>query len=167
MMHWYAVYTKPRMELWARSNLWSRDFEVYLPRYLKWRRHARRSEWVPRPLFPSYLFVRADLDAGDTRRVNTAPGVRYMVSFGDRPSPVAHEIIEEIRSREGEDGLIRLNEPSRFKRGERLRVTGGVLCEQVGLFEYASDERRVIILLNLLGRKVRVHLAASHVSRDI
>lgn len=167
MRKWYAVYCQPHMETWARANLWKRGLEVYLPRYLKWRRHARRSEWVPRPLFPGYLFVRANLEASDRRSVNTAPGVRYIVSFGDRPPPVADEIIDEIRSREGEDGLIRLNEPSSFKHGEPVRIASGALCDRVGLFECASDGRRVIILLDLLGRKVRVHLAASHVSRDI
>ncbi len=167
MRKWYAVYCQPHMEMWARSNLWMRGLEVYLPRYLKWRRHARRSEWVPRPLFPGYLFVRADLEAADKRRVNTAPGVRYMVSFGNLSPPVADEIIEEIRSRKAEDGLIRLNEPGSFRRGERLRMRGGALCDQVGLFECASDERRVILLLDLLGRKVRVRVAANQLRRDI
>ena len=37
---WYAVYTHTRTERWARSNLWERGFEVYLPEYLKERRHA-------------------------------------------------------------------------------------------------------------------------------
>ena len=66
MKRWYAVRSPPRMELWARTNLWDRGFEVYLPRYRKQRRHARRREWVPRPLFPGYLFVSADLEAGGT-----------------------------------------------------------------------------------------------------
>ena len=49
---WYAVYTHARMERWARSNLWERGFEVYLPEYHKERRHARKTDWVNAPLFP-------------------------------------------------------------------------------------------------------------------
>lgn len=167
MMNWYAVYTQPGKELWARSNLWSYGFEVYLPRHLKWRRHARRSERVPRPLFPSYLFVRAELEAGVRRRVDTAPGVSHMVRFGDEPVPVANEIIAELRSREGDDGFIRLNDAASFKQGERLRIRKGALCDQVGLFERASDDKRVFLLLDLLGRQVRVRVTADRLDRDV
>ena len=166
MKKWYAVYCQPRMELWARANLWQRGLEVYLPRYLKRRRHARRTDWAPSPLFPGYLFVQADLEAGERRRVDSAPGVRHMVSLGDRPPPLADEIIAEIQSREGEDGLIRLGQPSSFKPGDRLRIMEGPLCDQVGLFECASDEKRVYILLDLLGRKVRARLPVDQVSRE-
>ena len=71
MKAWYAVYTHARMEKWARSNLWERGFEAYLPVYHKERRHARKVDWVAAPLFPRYLFVRADLEAGEGRHVDT------------------------------------------------------------------------------------------------
>ncbi len=64
MTRWYAVHTQAGSELWARSNLWERGIEVYLPRCLKRRRHARRTDWIATPLFPRYLFVRSDLGGG-------------------------------------------------------------------------------------------------------
>ena len=73
MKQWYAVYTKPRMELWARSNLWERGFEVYLPQYRKLRRHARKLDIIAAPLFPRYLFVRADLGRSGGGGRSTAP----------------------------------------------------------------------------------------------
>ena len=85
---WYAVYTQARMEKWARSNLWERDFEVYLPQYSRQRRHARKTDWVSAPLFPRYLFVAADPDAPGRRSINSAPGVVSVVSFGERPAPL-------------------------------------------------------------------------------
>ncbi len=166
MRRWYAVQCKPRMELWARTNLWDRGFEVYLPQYLKLRRHARRRDWVPRPLFPGYLFVRADLKAGDKRAVNAASGVGRMVSFGTYTPPLEDQVITEIRARQGEDGLIRLDEARSFKPGEELRVCDGAFADMVGLFETMNDDRRVILLLDLLGRKVRVQLPAARVTRE-
>ena len=167
MKRWYAVHSQPRMELWARTNLWDRGFEVCLPRYLKQRRHARRREWVPRPLFPRYLFVHADLEAGARRAVASAPGVSYIVSFGEHAPALADEVIAELRGREDEDGLIRLDRPSEFRRGDQLRICDGAFSDRIGLFEYASDEQRVILLLDLLGRKVRVRVPADQVSRDL
>ena len=166
MSAWHAVYCEARMETWARVNLWERGFEVYLPRYEKRRRHARRSDLVARPLFPGYLFVRADLGAGDRHHVDSAPGVRRMVSFGDSTPPIADHIIEEIRGREDEDGLIRLDKPASFRRGEALRIVEGAFANQIGLFQELSDDQRVFLLLDLLGGKVRVRVPAERVRRE-
>ena len=156
MKCWYAVYTKMQLEVWAKNNLEERGFEVYLPRYLKQRRHARRMDVVPRPLFPRYLFVGADIDAGHRPRVNTAPGVSYLVSFGDRAAAVADPIIDEIRSRENDDGFIRLGRGQKYSEGDRVKISDGALCDHIGLFQCAADNDRVIILLDLLGRLTRV-----------
>ena len=156
MIRWHAVHTKPQLEVWARNNLEERGFETYLPCYLRQRRHARRTEIVPRPLFPRYLFVRADVDAGHRPRVNTAPGVARLVSLGDRPAVVGDEIIAEIKAREADDGYVRLGRGRTFAEGDRVRIGGGALCDRVGLFQCAADNDRVIILLDLLGRRTRV-----------
>jgi transcriptional antiterminator RfaH len=42
-------------------------------------------------------------------------------------------------------------------------VEYGAFFDQVGLFDGISDDERVIILLNLLGREVRVRLPADAV----
>ena len=98
--HWHAAYTQPRMELWARSNLWERGLEVYLPMYCKRRRHARRTDWVPSPLFPRYLFVQANLAVTGTRVIRNARGVVSLVSYGSRPAAVPPVVIDGIRARE-------------------------------------------------------------------
>ena len=100
--------------------------------------------------------MRADVDAGHRPRVNTAPGVAYLVTFGDRPATVADAIIEEIRGREDDDGFIRLGRGQRFSQGDPVKISDGALCDHVGLFQCVADNDRVIILLDLLGRLTRV-----------
>ena len=157
-MQWYCAYTKTDAEVWARSNLWERGFEVYLPRYRKRRRHARRTTWVEAPLFPRYLFVQAD-EGRSSRGVAFAPGIVSLVRFGEQPSVVPDAVIAELRAREGADGLVDLDNgkgaSSRFQPGQRVRIEDGAMCEQVGLFQARVDTERVIILLTLLGRDVR------------
>lgn len=162
-MRWFAVQTQPRMELWARSNLWSRGFEVYLPRHAKRRRHARKVDTVTLPLFPGYLFVQADMDQGDRRRIDSAPGVAYTVAFGDRPAALADSVIAEIRGREAADGLVHLDPTFGIKPGEAVRLTDGALGDMVGLFDGVSDANRVAVLLSILGRPVRVQVAADRI----
>ncbi len=165
-MRWYAVFTQSRMEIWARSNLWERGFEVYLPRYMRRRSHARKTDMVAYPLFPRYMFVRADLETSGQRAIASAPGVVDLVRMGPKPSAVRTSIIEDIRGREDEAGYIHLGREIPFKAGDRVRVLSGSMCDQVGLFEKRTDQERVIILLNLLGRQVRVKLHSDDLHRE-
>ena len=169
MIGWHCAYTAPRAEMWARSNLWERGFDVYLPLYARRRRHARRTDVVEAPLFPRYLFVRADLETRGTRPVASAPGVQSLVSFGGVPGRVPEAVIAELHGHEGDDGLVDVNSghgaASRYRRGERVRIEEGALCDSVGLFQCREDDRRVVILLELLGRFVRVRVPAAALAR--
>lgn len=164
-MRWFAVQTQPRLELWARTNLWQRDFEVYLPRHAKRRRHARRVDTVTMPLFPGYLFVQADMARGDRRRIDSAPGVAGLVAFGARPPAVPDPVIAEIRSREGPDGLVHLDPTLGLRPGDPVQVAGGALVDQRGLFDGVNEAGRVAVLLTLLGRQLRVNVTADRILR--
>ena len=154
---WYVVVTHPNAELRAEGNLRRQGFSVYLPRYLKTRRHARRVETVARPLFPRYMFVSLDLSRDRWRSVLSTFGVQSLVFSGERPAEVAAEIVDAIRQREGEDGYIALNAPS-LDPGARVRILDGVFEDAVGIFERVADKRRVAVLLQLLGREVKALL---------
>ncbi len=54
---WHVVQVHVHAEAKAQMHLARQGFETYLPRYLKRRRHARRTDTVAAPLYPSYLFV--------------------------------------------------------------------------------------------------------------
>ena len=57
---WYVAQTHIHAESKATFHLERQGFGVYLPRYLKKRRHARRVDTVAAPLFPRYLFISVD-----------------------------------------------------------------------------------------------------------
>jgi transcriptional antiterminator RfaH len=69
---------------------------------------------------------------------------------------VPDEIIESIRDRESGAGLIDIRREAQFNKGDVVQVMDGPLCERVGLFECDTDDDRVVILLDLLGREVKV-----------
>lgn len=153
---WYVVQTQPHAEAKAVSHLNRQNFEVYLPRYLKRRRHARQIETVQAPLFPRYLFVGIDLATQRWRAIHSTIGVSRLVCNGEEPAPVADQIIASLRAREGQDGLVRLEPQRRFAPGEQVRILDGALASCLGLYEGMADADRVRVLLDLLGRKVRV-----------
>lgn len=158
---WYVVHSQPNAELRAAEHLERQGFTSYVPTYLKTRRHARRVDTVRAPFFPRYLFVWIDVTQQRWRSINSTVGVSRIVGRGLLPTPVMPGVVEAIRQREGEDGLIRLAPAAaKFRPGDAVRVVDGAFEACQGLFEALTDHQRVAILLDLLGRKVRVVLDA-------
>jgi len=161
---WYVVQTQPNAERKAVFNLNRQGYQVYLPQYLRRRRHARRVEMVKSPLFPRYLFVAVDMAAQRWRSIQSTVGVSRLVCNGDTPAAVPPLVIEQLQRREDEQGLIRLEKRPMFSPGDKVRVQDGVFDSCLGLFEGLTDGERVAILLDLLGRKVRVFIDADFVT---
>jgi transcriptional antiterminator RfaH len=153
---WYVVHTRPRAEAKAALNLNRQGFTCYLPRYLKRRRHARRLETVAAPLFPRYLFVALDLATQRWWPIRSTFGVSDLVYNGEQPAPIPSGVIQAIKGREDERGFVSLPRKPRFAPGENVRIIDGVFSACLGLFEGMADRERVAVLLELLGRKVRV-----------
>src|ERR1041385_702866 len=124
---WFVAHTHPHAEAKATAHLNRQGFEIYFPRYLKRRRHARRVETVAAPLFPSYLFVALDVSVegwraiqstigvaylitcGDRRAIQSTIGVAYLITCGDSPVRVADEVIEAIQAREDARGHVTMD----------------------------------------------------------
>lgn len=161
-MKWYVVYTQAQKEAISARNLEKQDFEVYLPRYTKQCRHARRTYTVLAPLFPRYLFVRIDPATQRWRSINGTIGVNCLLTEGSDPIPLPDGLIETMRERE-QDGLVRVSVPA-FKKGQKLRVTNGPFADLEGLFDNLDDQERVVLLLDFMGRAVRTHLPGAAVT---
>jgi len=155
---WYVVHTHAHAEQKAAIHLARQGFDIYLPRYLKRRRHARRVQMIATPLFPRYMFVAIDLMAQRWRSIQSTVGVNHLICHGDDPVPLPNGVVDDLRDRENESGFIHLDQRPRFTAGEKVRVVDGVFSACLGLFEGMADKERVAILLDLLGRKVRVVL---------
>ena len=164
MRAWYVVNTKTREESKALFNLKYQGFNTYLPLYKKTRRHARRIDTVSAPLFPKYLFVEFDMDEHNWSAINSTIGVNKLIQFGTVPTAIQTNLIHEIKVREDSEGLIPLDKCLRIKPGDQVNVISGAFIEHSGIFECRHDDERVVILLNLMGRNVRVRLPSSSVS---
>jgi transcriptional antiterminator RfaH len=162
--HWYAVQTHVHAENKAALHLSRQGYGVYLPRYLKRRRHARQVQIVPAPLFPRYLFVAIDRMTQRWRSVQSTMGVQQLVCNGDEPAAVPDSVVDKLRGCEDERGIIRIETRPRYSPGENIRVIEGAFHSCLGLFEGITDQERVAILLDLLGRKVRIVLDAEAIA---
>ena len=162
-LRWYVVHSQPHHERRAALNLQRQGFATYLPCYLRRRRHARRTETVARPLFPRYLFVAVDLARDRWRAIQSTLGVCQLVLAGDEPAPVPDGVVDEIRAREGADGFVNLGLAAGLRPGSQVQLIDSIFAHHDGVIDRIADDRRIAVLLELLGREVRVFLPAASV----
>ncbi len=79
-----------------------------------------------------------------------------MIMAGESPAPIAKGIVEGLIARLDARGYIALTLRAAQRLGDPVRVLGGFFGDALGLFEELCDGDRVPILLDLLGRQVRV-----------
>ncbi len=156
MSRWYVAYTQPGSEILAQGQLVNQGFEVYFPRYIKLVRRARTENRIAAPLFPRYLFVSIDTESQRWRSINSTRGISYLITMNERPCAVPDGVVEEIKSRENADRLIEIPKLLPFKPGTKLEITTGAFADQVGSFLRLDKNDRVMVLLGMLGRKVKV-----------
>jgi transcriptional antiterminator RfaH len=94
-------------------------------------------------------------------------GVSHLVCNGDEPAAVPQGVVEDIRARIDENGLVKIEPRIPFRPGDAVRVLVGALADQIGLFQCATDEERVVLLLDMLGRRIRIKLPLADVAPAI
>jgi transcriptional antiterminator RfaH len=161
---WYVVQTQANSETKAVENLGRQGYETYLPRYLKCRRHARKVDFVPKPLFPRYIFVAIDTATQRWRSIQSTFGVSHLVTNGNEPAMVPEGVVSALKAREDLKGFVKMDARPKFGTGDKVRVLAGAFMDSAGLFDGMTDRNRVAILLDMLGRKVRVLLDADLVA---
>jgi transcription elongation factor/antiterminator RfaH len=153
---WYVVHTQPQREVQAAQQLENQDYRVFLPRFFKSRRHARKFETVMAPLFPRYIFIILNLGRDRWRSVNGTLGVDRLLMRAGEPEPVPHGLVEQLTGATAADGVVRCG-PA-LKEGQTIRVTAGPFAELVGKLESLDDQGRVRVLLEIMGGKIPVLL---------
>jgi transcriptional antiterminator RfaH len=147
--NWYVLRVKPHKERAVLAQLEIRDVDVYFP-VLKVNpvnpRAARE-----RPYFPGYMFVRVNLTDLGANALRWVPGAHGLVEFGGVPAVVPTNLIQEIEKRlvkiEARGGLTL----SKLKRGDRVRITGGLFAGYEAIFdERLPGNQRVQVLLSFL-----------------
>ena len=152
--NWYVATLKPNSADLAQRNLTRQGFEVFLPREIETKRRGSKFVEVARPLFPGYVFVALGMQGADIRKVNSTYGVARLVSFGNAPVPVPSGLVSELMNRCDENGL--LQPPAQLQSGDQVILTSGPFAQFVATVEKLTPDKRVWVLLDLLGSQTKV-----------
>jgi transcriptional antiterminator RfaH len=167
-LRWFLVFTKPSGESVAEAHLERQGYSVYYPRMLRPSLH--RGRWVDRivSLFPRYLFVHVDTARQVLAPVRSTLGVVDIVRFGTEPAAVPDAIVDGLIQRaDASSGLHRPSCRPKLERGMRVNVIAGAFEGLEGIFEREAGSERVVVLLELLGRRTPVGVPARYVVSSI
>ena len=158
---WFLAQLKPNAAKIAEANLKRQGFRTFLPRADETRKHRGKFVTAERPLFPGYIFVAFDVANGHWRAINSTLGITRLVRFGQEPAPVPAEFIAELLLRCDPSG--KLLPPKQLQPGDRVRVTKGPFADIAAEIESIAPERRVWVLLEVMGGRARVSVRADQV----
>ena len=153
---WYLVHTRPKQEARAERNLRTLNIQTYVPMYQgkHLNNYTGAVSYVAKPLFPRYVFARFKIMAL-FHKVCFTRGVQDLVSFNNGPATVDESVIELIRAREEDNGLISLREE--LNPGDHVVIQAGTFSKLIAVFERAaSDSDRVSLLLQTVGYHARL-----------
>jgi transcription antitermination factor NusG len=152
---WFAVQTRPKCEKSVAAALEMKGYESFYPIYKERRQWSDRRVELERPLFPGYVFCR--LTSAAFGKALLTSGVTRMVGFGLTPSEIPDDQIDALRRVNTSDAK---RAPWTYiPTGTRIRVESGPLQGLEGIYLPQSDDRRLILSVDLLQGSVAVILA--------
>lgn len=155
---WFLAQLKPNSGQIAERNLKLQGFRTFLPIEASTKRVRGKFVTAARPLFPGYIFVQIDTGAGNWRMINSTHGITRLVSFGKEPTPVPIDILSQLMLRC--DAAGKFLPPELLKPGDQVCLTSGPFADFVGRIEAIAPERRVWVLMEIMGGQTRVAVAA-------
>ena len=159
---WYLVHTKPRQEDIALTNLERQGYPCYLPRLQVEKVRRGKAQMVREAMFPRYLFVQ--LETGNQAKswspIRSTLGVSKLVYFGSQPAKVDPQLIDLLQSREEA-----LPAETIFQPGDAVVITAGPFAGIEAVYQTSDPERRSMILLEILSKRVTMHIDAGQLRK--
>lgn len=153
-MNWFALYTNPRSEKKAHSELLSKGIDTYLPLQRTLKQWSDRKKWVEEPLFRSYIFVH--INQAQYFEVLNTPGIVRYVTFEGKAVPIPPKQIDAIRFFLLEDPAEPL-EP--LEPGTSVEITRGPLRGLTGQLVNFQGRKKVRIEIEALGTFLNLSIA--------
>ena len=154
-MTWLVIHTKARAEEEAAAQLANQGYQVFLPKVRERKRRNNRWQWVTGPLFPRYLFVDVTLGEKDVAPIRSTVGVASIVRFGQTMAQVSGDVIAYLMSHQDEE-IGAVQDKSTYKPGDVVEILEGPFEGVNAVYQLKKGEDRVLVLIELLGRKSEV-----------
>ncbi len=150
---WIVVVTEPRAEAKSVASVGKLGYPIFYPKLIKrLRRNGRRTCSAIFPLYPGYFFAWVEAHWSSILGAN---GVAGLLMQGDQIATVREKAMTELKSQCNKNGVYLNPAKPHFQKGQKVKVSSGVLAEKIGIFEGVIGQQDAA-LFNLLGAQTRV-----------
>lgn len=164
MSHWFLVQTKPKQEIRASENLERQGINTFCPRVLVERLSRGKRRVSREVLFPNYLFVKFDQSASSAMSVSYTRGVNRIVSFGDSPTQVPEQLINQLQQRVDQNASSLISNLP--EEGDQLQILDGPFRGLNAVFSQIDGDSRAVVLISILSQKVKAVLPFSSLTHS-
>jgi transcription elongation factor/antiterminator RfaH len=156
-MNWYATYTRSKHEQKVNDRLEKKNIETFLPLIERWSRRKDRRKKILLPLFPGYLFIRAEMDARTHLEILKTDSVVRILCYDGKPAPIPDEQIDAIQILI-KNGMAVSPHPY-LREGMKVRVVNGPLNGLEGILIKAKpNKHRLVLSVDLIQESVSVEI---------
>jgi len=151
---WFILQFKSNSHHLAAKNLNRQGFETFLPLHDTTSRNASRFISTKRPLFPGYMFITFDRTESKWQCINNTYGVSRLITFNSTLQSTPATFVDNLMKRYDSSGnLLPINN---LKKGDQVKVLKGPFAKFVATVEEYESEKRIWILMDLMGRKTKI-----------
>jgi transcriptional antiterminator RfaH len=148
---WGVFRTKPLKEQFLLNYLDRERVSVYCPMVSEKGRGGKS-----KPFFPGYIFA-AIAPRFELSTISRTPNILCPLIFGGDLAVLEEEVIARFRALEGGRGVIELERPQRFKKGDVVRIQSGSFAGiNAVVTEWLPEKERIRLLLDYFGREIRL-----------
>jgi len=152
---WFILQFKPNAHHRANKNLTNQGFETFLPLHDATSRKLSRFINTSKPLFPGYMFIKFDRAELAWHKINNTYGVSRLITVNSILKPIPTKFVDNLMKRY--DLPSKLLPIKKLKKGDQVTVSKGPFANFIATIEKYEDEQRIWVLMDLMGRKTKIH----------
>lgn len=158
---WYLIQIKRNSHRIADRNLNQQGFKTFLP--LQDFTGKQRFKFLAsiKPLFPGYMFVCTKSDGALWYKINSTRGVSRLICQDGLPKRVPTEVVSGLMARC--DSFGKLLPPVLLQRGDTVEIQSGALANFIATVETIDSDRRIWVLMDIMGQSTRVQVASEQI----
>ena len=155
---WFILQFKSNSHHQATKNLNRQGFETFLPLHDTTFRKSSRFINTVQPLFPGYMFIAFDRAETNWHKINYTYGVSRLITFNSNLKSIPTTFVNSLMKRYDLSG--KLLPIKKFKEGDQVKVLKGPFANFIATVEEYETDRRIWILMDLMGRKTKLQTSS-------
>ena len=155
---WFILQFKSNSHHKAEKNLNQQGFETFLPLHDTTSRRLSRFMNTSKPLFPGYMFIRFDRTESEWYKINYTYGVSRLITYNSILKSIPTTFVDNLMKRYDLSG--KLIPVEKLNKGDQVTVLTGPFANFIATVEEYEDDHRMWILMDLMGRKTKIHASS-------